>query len=141
MKPSLTSSTALSLALALSLGTSTAYANDKDTAAALAGIVALGVIGAAIGHDQHRRGDEDYTNHPRVHPDENAVGRCMHRAKRLVKKAGGDHVELDHVADVKMLNNGNTVVRMQVTGYYPFASKTSNVRCVVHNNKIKKFEF
>ena len=59
-------------------------ANNDDAVAAIAGIIALGVIGAAVGKHQHQQGYEDYRPHPQLHSDENAVGTCMHHTEKLV---------------------------------------------------------
>lgn len=132
----LTSSVALALAV-----TATPSAANDDTAKAIAGIIALGVLGAAVADHQHDRGYEDYKPHPKLHADENAVGKCMHRGKRTLKKAGGYRLVLNHVNSVHAKANGSTHVSMVVTGYYPVGHKTSDVICVVKNHKIIKFKF
>lgn len=139
--------TILILSLTVPTGWDGAFAHHKrgknhdDTAAKIVGVVALGVLGAALASHQHRRGEVEYRPHPRLHPDENAVGRCMHKAEREVQKAGGHYVELNDVQDVNYKRNGKTVVRMRVTGFYSFTNKTSNVRCVVNRGRVTKFEF
>ena len=57
-------SVALATALALAVSASPSAAND-DTAKAIAGVIALGLLGAAIADDQHNRGHEGYTPQPR----------------------------------------------------------------------------
>lgn len=149
MKLSFVSATAAILAFSLTVPAEwdSVQAHHKrgekhhDTAATIAGVVALGVLGAALASHQHRRGEDEYTPHPRFHPDENAVGRCMHRAEREVQRAGGHYVQLDDVQDVNYKNNGKTVVQMRVTGFYSFANKTSSVRCVVNRGRVTRFEY
>ena len=51
---------------------------DGDRAAAVAGVIALGLLGAAVAQHQHGKGHEEYRHHPKLHADENAVGACMH---------------------------------------------------------------
>ena len=126
--------------LAFSVSTSASYAND-DTAKAIAGIIALGLLGAAVAQDQHDRGHEEYTAHPRLHPDENAVGHCVHRGKHLVKKAGGNRFNLDHVNDISVNGDGSTHVSFVGTGYYVYGHKTSDVICVVKNGKVASLKF
>jgi len=127
-------------AFALTLSNSPSFANE-DTAKAIAGIIALGAIGAAIAHDQHKNGHRQYTNHPKVHAEENAVGRCMYRVKNEVKNAGGYRANLDHVKSVNTAGSGALDVKMVVTGYYDFGHRTSDVNCTVHNNKVSKFSY
>lgn len=133
---SVTSSAALVLALS-----APPSAANEDAAKAIAGIIALGVLGNAVAHHQHERGYEDYKRHPRLHPDENAVGRCMHRGKRELKNAGGYRLDLNHVNNVRAENDGSTHVSMVVTGYYPVGHKTSDVICVVKNDRISSFQY
>lgn len=130
-------------ALALSASNFEAAAHHKKhhgkTARAIAGIVALGMLGAAVGH--HQRKNEYYDPHPALHPDENAVGTCMHHAKRLVREAGGHHARLNRVNRVEAKPNGRTVVVFHATGFYDFGAKKSKVRCVVKHHRIVKFKF
>jgi hypothetical protein len=133
---SLTSSAVLVLALSVRPS-----AADEDTANAIAGIIALGVLGAAVAHHQHDRGYEDYKRHPKLHPDENAVGNCMHRGKKELKRAGGYRLDLNHVDSVRAHSDGSTHVSMVVTGYYAAGHKTSDVNCVVKNHKITSFKY
>ena len=133
-------------AAALTLGSlsmpTPAIASDKDEkAAAIVGIIALGLLGAAAASHQHEQGHEEYRHHPRLHKDENAVGACMHHAKRLVKRAGGHHTRLNRVDRINHRNNGSTVVVFHATGYYDFGRKMSKIRCVVRNHKIAKFDY
>lgn len=126
--------------IALSVTASPSYAND-DTAKAIAGVIALGLLGAAVADHQHERGYEEYKAHPKLHADENAVGHCAHRAKRMVKKAGGYKFKLNHVDNIRVSDNGATHVSFVGTGYYDFGHKTSDIKCVVAGGKIKKFNF
>ncbi len=114
---------------------------DGDRAAAVAGVIALGLLGAAVAQHQHGKGHEEYRHHPKLHADENAVGACMHRAKRLVRKAGGHHTKLNRVDRVNHRDNGSTVVVFHATGYYDFGHKKSKIRCVVKRHKVTKFDF
>ena len=126
-----------------SLAMQPAMAKDKDgeRAAAIAGVIALGLLGAAVAQHQHKEGHDEYRHHPKLHSDENAVGACMHRARRMVKRAGGHNAKLNKVDRVRKRDNGNTVVVFHATGYYDFGHKRSKVRCVVKNHKVIKFEF
>ncbi|MGR3661810.1 MAG: hypothetical protein ACU0CA_11585 [Paracoccaceae bacterium] len=128
------------IAMVASLTVTPASAND-DTANAIAGIIALGVLGAAISEHQHRRGYDEYVTHPRLHPDENAIGRCMHKGKRAVKKAGGYRMELENVNSIIVGKDGATHISFVATGYYPIGHKTSDVICVVKNGKVTSFNF
>jgi len=129
-------------ALALSFAASPSLAStDSDNAAkAIVGVIAAGVLGAAIAKHQHDRGYDDYRPHPNVHSDENAVGRCMHKGLRDVEKAGGFDLELENVKSVKASNDGSTRVEFVATGYYPTGHKTSDILCVIKNGKIKSFK-
>ena len=115
-------------------------AKDDDVAKAIAGIVAIGIIGAAIADHQHKSGHDVYSAHPRVHPDENAVGACMHHGKRLVEKAGGNYFQLDNVDRVDV-QGADTVVVFEATGFYDFGAKSSVVRCTVRNSQVVAFDY
>ncbi len=99
--------------------------------------VAIGVLGAALA-DQHRY-DEAYGHDSEISDKENAVGLCVHRGSRLVHKAGGDHMRLNRVNSVDVKDNARIVVKAVMTGYYDAGNKTSDVRCVVKDNRIVKF--
>lgn len=130
---------------ALVLGSNITDASAKhkrhsgEVAGAIAGVIALGILGAAVGH--HQRDNESYESHPALHPDENAVGTCMHHAIRLVKKAGGHYAQLDNVDKVVLKPNGNTVVVFHASGFYDFGRKQSKIRCVIRDHRITKFKF
>ncbi len=134
------SATLTSAALALSLSSTPIQAKDGEKTAAIAGIIALGLLGAAAAKHQHRENREDYTPHPMLHEDENASGRCMHKAERQISKVGGYSASLDRVDHVKVNDRGQTVVKMHVTGYFPAGNKTTAVRCVIEDGRILKFE-
>lgn len=137
-KNTLSATMTATLVMALSMAPAQA---DDDTAMAIAGVIALGLLGAAVASDQHDRGHEKYTPHPKLHVDENAVGRCAHRAKRKVKNAGGYNFKVNHVNSVKAEKNGSTHVSFVGTGYYSFGHKTSDIRCVIKNHKVSSFRF
>lgn len=131
---------AMSALLPLTVFNASAQANDG--AAAIAGIIALGVLGAAISRDQHKQGVKEYRPHPSVHYDENAVGACLYRAESLVRGAGGFTAQLNSVKNIQLANNGDTIVTMTATGVYPAGSKTSDVYCVVGaDHRIRDFRF
>ena len=125
-------------ALALSVTATPSSAND-DAAKAIAGIIALGVLGAAVADHQHKRGHNEDTPHPQLHPDENAAGLCAHHGEKLVAKAGGYELEVEHVNSVEVGSDGATHVSMVMTGYYPAGHKTSDVICVIKNHKVTSF--
>lgn len=133
----------LCAALAVGSITSDVSARHKkhsgEVAGAIAGVIALGILGAAVG--RHQRDNDTYESHPSLHPDENAVGTCMHHTIRTVKKAGGHYAQLDNVDRVETKPNGNTVVVFHATGFYDFGSKQSRVRCVIKNHRVTKFKY
>lgn len=111
----------------------------NDTAKAVAGVIALGLLGAAVADHQHERGHEDYTPHPQLHPDENAVGRCAHKGKRNVKKAGGYKFKVKHVNSVRAADDGTTHVSFVGKSYYDYGHRTSDIICVVRGDKVERF--
>lgn len=125
----------------ITISEASAGKKNDEAAAAIAGVIALGLLGAAAASHQHDQDYEEYRPHPRFHPDENAVGTCMHHAKRLVKNAGGHHTRLNNVNKIEAKPNGRTVVVFHATGYYDFGRKKSKVRCVVKNHRIVNFKF
>lgn len=127
-------------ALVLSTSTNIVKADDNDLAGAVAGVVIAGILGAAVADHQHNEGHEDYRPHSRLHPDENAVGTCMHHGKRIVKKAGGHSLQLDTIDSIDAQGD-STVVVFEATGYYDFGSKSSVVRCTVRNHKVVSFDY
>lgn len=137
--------TASILCTALMIGTTVTDVSARhkkhsgEVAGAIAGIIALGLLGATVG--RHQRDNEYYEPHPALHPDENAVGNCMHHTTRIVKKAGGHYAQLDNVDKIEAKPNGNTVVVFHATGFYDFGSKQSRVRCVVKNHRVIKFKY
>lgn len=136
MKTVISAISAIALVASVSATPVAANKESDDVAKALAGVIAAGVLGAAIAKHQHERGDEEYTPHPKVHADENAIGRCMHKSLSTVKKGGGYDLELEHVKSVKAASDGSTRVEFVATGYYPTGHKTSDILCVVKNGKV-----
>ncbi|MCP4936819.1 MAG: hypothetical protein GY927_22100 [bacterium] len=113
---------------------------SDDAAKAIAGAIAIGILGAAMA--DHHRGRDDYRPHPRIGRDENAVGTCMHHANKIVSRSpGGLYARLKHVRRVESRGNGKTLVVAAITGVYEFGKKTSRVRCVVKNHRIVKFKY
>jgi len=127
---------AAALAFSVTALPAAASSESDDVAKALVGVIAAGVLGAAIAKHQHKRGYDEYQDHPRVHADENAVGRCMHAGLRAVKKAGGYDLELENVKSVNTSGNGSTRVEIVATGYYPAGHKTSDILCVINHGKV-----
>lgn len=113
---------------------------SKDTAKAIGAAIAIGILGAAVAH--HHREREYYEPHPVIGFDENAVGTCIHHADRIVRKApGGLYVRLNRVKAIKQRDNGRTVVNAILTGVYQWGQKPSDVRCVVKNHRVVRFDF
>lgn len=113
---------------------------SDNAAKAIAGIVALGVIGNAIAKHQHQQGYEEYKPHPQVHPDENAVGACIHNGERIVARAGGWDFRLEDVREVYVQGDITHVV-FHGTGYYSYGHKTSLVQCQVRHGKVIHFNY
>lgn len=113
---------------------------SDNAAKALVGIVALGVIGNAIAKHQHQQGYEEYRPHPSIHPDENAVGACIHNGERIVHRAGGWDFRLEDVREVYVQGNITHVV-FHGTGYYSYGHKTSLVQCQVRHGKVIHFNY
>jgi hypothetical protein len=129
----------LSGALVLTVPLAPARANE-DAAKAIAGIIAIGLLGAAIGKHQAKEGHDNYTPHPRVHADENAVGACMHNGELIVRRAGGYSFELEDIRDIHVKGD-ITVVTFHGTGYYTYGHKTSLVQCQVRNHRVISFNY
>lgn len=134
--------TALSCAaaLALTLSAPAPALAKSEKAKAIGAAIALGILGAAVAN--HHREREYYEPHPVIGPQENAVGTCLHHADRIVRKApGGLYVRLERVKAIKRRDNGRTVVNAILTGVYQWGQKPSDVRCVVKNHRVVKFDF
>ncbi|MFT5342011.1 MAG: hypothetical protein ACI9BH_001224 [Paracoccaceae bacterium] len=130
--------TATALALAVSAAPSTAHNSAAQVAA---GIIALGVLGAAIAHDQHKRGEPEYKPHPHAGEHENAVGKCVHHGLKEVKHAGGYNFILDHVINTAKKDDGSIHVYMVATSYFTYGHRTKHVSCVVDNGHIEQFKY
>jgi len=128
------------LAMALSAPAPAPALASSDTAKAIGAAIAIGILGAAVA--DHHREREYYVPHPVIGPDENAVGTCIHHADRIVRKApGGLYARLDRVKAVKQRDNGRTAVKAVLTGVYQWGQKPSDVRCVVKNHRVVKFDY
>ena len=136
MKKLTSLATAAALALAVTAAPSTVHSNAAGVAE---GVVALGILGAAIAHDQKKRGKPDYTPHPHIEPDENAVGKCVHRGLSHVEKAGGYNFKLDHVKNINQKDDGSTHVNFVGTSYYSYGHRTNDIKCVIQGGKVIHF--
>ncbi len=113
-------------------------ANDGRNTAAIAGIIAGGIIGAAIGRHQHDQGYPEYRPHPDVPPGENAVGACVHYGSAQVKAHGGYRFEMDKLLNVN--HSGKvTTVTMVATRYFPRGEHREEIVCVVENHRVLSF--
>lgn len=110
-------------------------AEDGRNTAAIAGLVAGGIIGAAIGSHQHDQGYPDYRPHPNVPPGENAVGACVHYGNHKVKEAGGYRFQMDKLRDVTYSGATARVV-MNATSYYPWGHNYALITCVVRDHNV-----
>ncbi len=128
-------------AISLSAPQAVADKRNRQKNAAIGAAIALGLIGAMAAHEQDKRGNKRYRPRRNIRPSENAVGACMLRAKRLVRRAGGYRTKLNTVRRLNHKPNGRTVVVFDATGFYDFGRKRSRIRCVVKNNRVIKFKF
>lgn len=131
---------ALVAASALAASPGLADKKSDNAAKALAGIVALGVLGAAVAEHQHDEGYNAYRPHPDLPPNENVVGICMHYGLNIVKRAGGYDFELEDVRRIDRAGS-TSIVTFYGTGYYPRGKKTSLVECQVRANKVVAFNY
>lgn len=131
-------SAVLSVALAAALPGAPASAHDH--VGEVAGIVAAGIIGAAIGRHQAEKHEERYKPHPGVTPTENAVGICVHHGVRIVDEAGGSDFRMVEVEKVNS-EGGTTVVVFKARAVYPAGVKTSTVTCRISGGGVTSFEF
>lgn len=114
---------------------------SDNAAKALVGIVALGVLGAAVAEHQHDEGYQDYRPHPDLPPNENVIGICIHYGLNIVKRAGGYDFELEDVRRIDRAGS-TSIVTFYGTGYYPRGQhKTSLVECQVRANKVVAFNY
>lgn len=130
--------TASALALTVTAAPSTAH---NKAAGIAAGVVAAGLIGAAIANHQHKRGYKEYNPHPDVNKEENAVGRCVHHGLAQVESAGGDNFILDHVLSTTDKDDGSTQVNFVATRYYSYGHRTNHVNCVVLKGEVVQFKY
>ncbi|MFC4667545.1 hypothetical protein ACFO5X_03165 [Seohaeicola nanhaiensis] len=128
------------MTLAGQVGSVMANETSDNAAKAIAGIVALGVIGNANAKHQHQRGYEEYKPHPQVHRDENTVGACIHNGERIAARAGGWDFRLEGVREVYVQGDITHVV-FHGTGYYSYGHNTSLVQCPVRHGKVIHFNY
>jgi opacity protein-like surface antigen len=113
--------------------------SKKDIGIAVAaGIAAIGL--AAAGAAAAHREKDNYQWHHGHGPDTNAVAACVHRADKVVRRAGGYAVRLDRVRKVEARRNGTRVVA-DMTGIYPSYRKQSRVRCLVDRHRVIQFNY
>lgn len=132
------------VALVLSLSASDVGAGHKSKKI-LKGIgVAVGVtalaLAAASAANAHRDKDR-YRYHHGVGKRENAVAACVHRADKVVQRAGGYYARLDKVNKVKHTGGDKFKVVARMTGVYPWGHKRSKVRCTVKHDHVRKFKY
>jgi hypothetical protein len=134
--------TSLVAATALTLAVTAAPSTAHDKAAGIAaGVIAAGLLGAAIANHQHKHGYKEYNPHPDVNKEENAVGRCVHHGLAQVKAAGGDNFILDHVLNTSDKGDGSTHVYFVATRYFSYGHRTNHVSCVVLNGEVLQFKY
>ena len=131
---------ALGVALvATSVSVEVQASSKKNVAIGVAaGIAAIGL--AAAGAAAAHREKDYYEWHHGHGPDTNAVAACVHRADKVVRRAGGYAVRLDRVRKVEPRRDGIRVVA-DMTGIYPNFRKRSRVRCLVDRNRVIDFNY
>lgn len=128
---------------AFSLMTAGAEAGKKKN---LAIGIAVGVaatalaIAAAQSANAHRNREYYGYNHG-VGPKENAVGACIHRADRRIRRhPNGRFARLDHVKKVKR-RDGRLKVTMLVTNVFAHRSRQRWVKCHVKHDRVVFFKY
>jgi hypothetical protein len=118
-----------------------AYADEEQRRRNAAGIVALGLLGAALASRQHDNGRVNrYEPANDYDANENAIGACTHYAERLVRQQGGYDFEVDRIRRVTV-SGRNRVVQFDGTGYYNNLRKRSRISCTVRNHTVVGFKY
>jgi hypothetical protein len=130
--------------VALALSTADVGAGHKSKKI-LKGIgVAVGAtalaIAAASAANAHRDKDR-YDYHHGMNGRQNAVAACVHRADKVVRRAGGLYARLDKVNKVDRKGRRRFKVVARMTGIYPWGHKRSKVRCTVKHDHVQKFKY
>lgn len=128
------------LCIALAAVLPGAPASAHDHVGEAAGIVAAGIIGAAIGKHQAEKHEQKYKPHPGVTPTENAVGICVHHGVIVVEEAGGSDFRMVEVKEVTT-EDGTTVVVFEARAVYPAGAKTTTVECRITGGSVTYFHF
>ena len=69
----------------------------------------------------------------------NAAAACIHRAHRVVRKAGGRYLRLDKIKRIGDAGDGKFKVVVEVTGVYPWGRRQTVVNCVVDHDRVKTY--
>lgn len=113
-------------------------AQNRAEGIAVALIVSALAKAAASSANAHKD-SETYRYHHGLGGRENAVAACIHRAHKVVRKAGGYYLRLEKVAEVRDIGNGDYKVAVRVSGIYRWGQKKSTVNCVVNHNLVKNY--
>lgn len=97
-------------------------------------------IAAAQSANAHRNRDNYGYNHG-VGARENAVGACIHKADRRVRRhPNGQFARLDHVKKIKK-KGGRLKVTMLVTNVFAHRSRQRWVKCHVKHDRVVFFKY
>lgn len=111
----------------------------KDVGIAIAaGVAAIGLAAASAAAAHRDKPHYEY-HHGHGKPT-NAIAACVHRADKIVRRAGGLYVRLDRVRKTEPVAAGIRVVA-DMTGVYPSYSKRSRVRCIVDHHRVVRFKY
>ena len=125
----------------VAIHTSHVQAGKKVAIGIAVGIAATALaIAAARSANAHR--DRDYYgyNHG-IGPRENAVGACIHRADRRVRRhRSGQYARLDAVKKIKR-KGGTYKVTMLVTNFYRNRARQRWVKCHVQYDRVVFFKY
>ena len=69
----------------------------------------------------------------------NAAAACIHRAHRVVRKAGGRYLRLNKITRIRDAGDGEFKVVVEVTSVYPWGKRQTVVNCVVDHDRVKTY--
>lgn len=135
-------STAFAVLLAFGVAAGEAQAGKKKKLAigiAIgAGVVAFAAAASAA---NAHRGRNHYGYNHGIGDRDNAVAACLHRADRyLLRRHGGDGIELRRVKSIKRWRDGYKV-NVRLYSYGPWGREKSRAKCWVTHDRVAKMKF
>jgi len=115
------------------------HALKRNVEGIVVAIIVSALAKAAASAANASKDSDAYRYHHGLGAGANAAAACIHRAHRVVTKAGGRYLRLDKIMRIRDAGDGRFKVVVEVTGVYPWGKRQTVVNCVVDHDRVNTY--